>query len=112
MAADTEIRHDTINGRDPVQAKEALQVAKILRNEQDTFISGFPISQCCQILSGIIILVKSDQFTFRSQLLKDGFGMSTATKCAVDINTGFLNIQCRYCFLKQYRYMIVDGLIG
>ncbi len=61
---------------------------------------------------GIIILIKSNQSSFRSQLLQDCFGMSAATKCAVDINTGFLNIQRRYCFLKQYRYMIVDGLIG
>ena len=112
MAADTEIRHDTINGRDPVQAKEALQVAKILRDEQDSFIHFFPIGQFSQILSGIIILIKSYQFSCRSQLLENRFGMSTATKCAVDINTGFLNLQRRYGFPKQNRYMIIIWLIG
>ena len=106
VAAHPEIRHNAINRCDPMQAKETLQVTKVLRYEKHPFVYWLTFLCGRQVFRGIRILVKSNQSSFRSQLLKNGLGMSAATKCAVDIDTTGPDIQRRYCFLKQYWYVV------
>ena len=84
MAAYTKICQHTIYFADLMQTKHALQVTEILRHKNYARIFR-------HIFLRIRILVKSNQFSFSTQLFQYSFAMSTATKCAIHIHTIGLN---------------------
>src|SRR5688572_3709995 len=80
VAANSQVRHYAINGRDIMQPQKPAKMPKVLCDEKYPFVVR-------QILAGIFILVKSNQPPLLTQSFKNGFGMTSSSECAIHINT-------------------------